>query len=85
FCILFIFSKNQTISPVDVLPNIENLHPRSTQASADLHYDLVADLFLTVETGNHIKYRIYELPITKLTLIREYDPPPGVAIHHLST
>jgi hypothetical protein len=31
------------------------------------------------------KYRIYDLPITKLTLIKEYDPPPGVAIYHLST
>ncbi|CAF2148938.1 unnamed protein product [Rotaria magnacalcarata] len=80
-----VYLKNQTISPVDVLPNIEKLRPRSTQASADLNNDLVADLFLTIETNNHTKYRIYELPITKLTLIREYDPPPGVAIHHLST
>ncbi|CAF3731824.1 unnamed protein product [Rotaria sp. Silwood1] len=42
------------------------------------------NLFLTIETDKKIKYRIYELPITKLTLIKEYDPPPGVAIYHLS-
>jgi hypothetical protein len=31
------------------------------------------------------KFRIYELPIAKLTSINEYDPPAGVAIYHLST
>jgi hypothetical protein len=43
------------------------------------------DLFLTHDINNGTKFRIYELPITKLTLIKEYDPPPGVAIYHLST
>lgn len=32
-----------------------------------------------------MKFRIYELPITKLSLIKEYDPPEGVALFHLST
>jgi hypothetical protein len=43
------------------------------------------DLFLTIDHNNEPKFRIYELPITKLTLIKEYDPPAGVAIYHLST
>ena len=43
------------------------------------------DLFLTIDHNNEPKFRIYELPITKLTLIKEYDPPPNVAIFHLST
>jgi len=43
------------------------------------------DLFLTIDLNKVPKYRIYDLPITKLTLIKEYDPPPGVAIYHLST
>jgi len=38
-----------------------------------------------MDVNNQLKFRIYELPITKLTLIKEYDPPPGVAIYHLST
>ncbi|CAF4118977.1 unnamed protein product, partial [Rotaria sp. Silwood2] len=79
-----VYLKNYTRSPIEVLPNIDRLRPSSTQGSVDLNNDLVADLFLTTETDNKIKYRIYELPITKLTLIKEYDPPADVAIYHLS-
>lgn len=43
------------------------------------------DLFLTIESPDGPKFRVYELPITKLNLIQEYDPPPGIAIQHLST
>jgi hypothetical protein len=43
------------------------------------------DLFLTINNNNEPKFRIYELPIAKLKLIKEYDPPAGVAIYHLST
>ena len=46
---------------------------------------LLLDLFLTVEVNNKPKFRIHELPITKLTLLKEYDPPPDVAMYHLST
>ncbi|CAF1375695.1 unnamed protein product [Rotaria sordida] len=79
-----VYLKNATRSPIEVLPNIDRLRPSSTQGSVDLNHDLIADLFLTIETDNKIKYRIHELPITKLTLIKEYDPPPRVAIYHLS-
>jgi hypothetical protein len=40
---------------------------------------------LTLDTDKGIKFRIYELPVTNLKLIDEYDPPPGVAVFHLST
>lgn len=43
------------------------------------------DLFLTINRNNKPKFRVYELPITKMTLITEYDPPADVAIYHLST
>jgi hypothetical protein len=38
-----------------------------------------------MNVDNKPKFRVYELPITKMTLITEYDPPPGIAIYHLST
>ena len=38
-----------------------------------------------MDTTDGIKFRIYELPVTKLTLIDEYKPPEGVAVFHLST
>jgi hypothetical protein len=48
------------------------------------------DLFLTLDINNQPKFRVFDLPITKLTLIKEYDPPdggppPGVGMYHLST
>ena len=43
------------------------------------------DLFLTVERNDKIFFQIYELPTSKLSFIKEYSPPEGVAICHLST
>ena len=43
------------------------------------------DLFLTLDVNNAPKFRIYELPIESFKLYKEYDPPPGIAIYHLST
>jgi hypothetical protein len=49
------------------------------------HFVYLLDLFLTTDHNNQTKFHVYELPITKLALIKEYDPPLGVAIYHLST
>jgi hypothetical protein len=38
-----------------------------------------------MNVDNKPKFRVYELPITKMTLITEYDPPSGIAVYHLST
>lgn len=45
----------------------------------------ISDLFLTVIDGKKPKFRLYELPISKMTLIKEYDPPGDKALYHLST
>ncbi|CAF3952391.1 unnamed protein product [Rotaria magnacalcarata] len=81
-CLTF---KNRTVYNVETLNNVDDLFPSSTQATVDLNHDLVADLFLTINHNNKPKFRLYELPITKMTLIVEYDPPDDVAICHLST
>ncbi|CAF3722685.1 unnamed protein product [Rotaria sp. Silwood1] len=81
-CLTF---KNRTVYNFEILINVDNLFPSSTQATVDLNNDLVADLFLTIKHKNRPKFRVYELPITKMTLITEYDPPPNIAIYHLST
>lgn len=93
--------KTRSKFPFDYLKTNDKLRLGSTQASVDLNNDLVAglynthsnqsrnvswlDLFLTIDTDDGMKFRIYELPITKLTLIKEYDPPSDVALYHLST
>ncbi|UJR14976.1 hypothetical protein I4U23_001955 [Adineta vaga] len=80
-----LFFKSRTVFPIKELPIQERLRPSATQATVDLNHDLVADLFLTLDVNNALKFRIYELPITNFKLYKEYDPPPGVAIYHLST
>ncbi|CAF0803870.1 unnamed protein product [Rotaria sordida] len=81
-CLTF---KNRTVNNFEILINVDNLYPNSTQATVDLNNDLVADLFLTINHKNKPKFRVYELPITQMTLITEYDPPSNIAIYHLST
>ncbi|CAF1432725.1 unnamed protein product [Adineta steineri] len=80
-----LYLKNRAVTSIEYLPDDIHLRTGTTQATVDLNNDLVADLFLTITVNNAPKFRLYELPITKLTLIKEYDPPPGIAIYHLST
>ena len=48
---------------------------------------LKIDLFLTINNNGRPKFRIYELPITNMRLIIEYDPPDNLTTssYHLST
>ncbi|CAF0965831.1 unnamed protein product [Adineta ricciae] len=80
-----LFFKNRMTFRIRDLPVAERLRSGATQATVDLNHDLVADLFLTLDVNNAPKFRIYELPIEAFKLYKEYDPPPGVAIYHLST
>lgn len=80
-----VYLKSRTMFPIEYFTIVDKLRVDSTQASVDLNHDLVADLFLTIESPTGPKFRVYELPITKNNLIQEYDPPAGVAIQHLST
>lgn len=45
----------------------------------------ILDLFLTIDNNNKPRFRVYQLPLTQMTLITEYDPPDGVKLYHLST
>lgn len=47
-------------------------------------YAYLLDLFLTLDTPNGTKFAVYDLPISKLTLIKEYYPPPDVEVLLLS-
>lgn len=60
---------------------------RSLVVLVDWHnsFSSSLDLFLTIDQNNKPFFRIYELPISKLTLIKEYPAPSGAAIYHLST
>ncbi|UJR31699.1 hypothetical protein I4U23_019179 [Adineta vaga] len=81
-CLIF---KNRTVSNFERFNNLDDLLPHATQATVDLNDDLIADLFLTLNHRNKPKFRVYELPLSNMKLLAEYDPPPGVAIYHLST
>ncbi|CAF0754623.1 unnamed protein product [Adineta ricciae] len=81
-CLIF---HNRTVSSFAQFNNLDDLLPNATQAVVDFNNDLVADLFLTINHKNKPKFRVYELPLIDMKLLSEYDPPPGVAIYHLST
>ncbi|CAF1075834.1 unnamed protein product [Adineta ricciae] len=81
-CLIF---HNRTVSSFAQFNNLDNLLPNATQAVVDFNNDLIADLFLTINHKNKPKFRVYALPLIDMKLLSEYDPPPGVAIYHLST
>lgn len=81
-CLIF---ANREVKSFRILNNVDNLRPNATQATVDLNGDLVADLFLTIDSNQSSKFRIYQLPISEMSFIRDYDPPDGTVLYHLST